>query len=81
VVLQDAFEAAQRFLDEAIRGDHNDEIVIGTCCEVADGWAFGYNTRAFLERGDIASSLVGNGPVIVPASGAQPYVGPIFGST
>jgi hypothetical protein len=33
VVLQDAFEIAQRFLDETIRPDHDVEIVIGHCKE------------------------------------------------
>jgi len=80
VVLQDAFAAAQRFLDEVIRPENEAEIVIGKCDETDEVWAFGYNSRAFLERGDISSSLVGNGPVIVPKSGAAPYIGSVFGA-
>jgi Immunity protein 35 len=79
VVLQDAFEAAQRFLDEVIRPENEVEIVINKCEEIDEGWAFGYNSRAFLERGDISSALAGNGPVIVPKSGAAPYIGSVFG--
>ncbi|WP_394359229.1 YrhB domain-containing protein [Amycolatopsis sp. SB7-3] len=78
MVLQDAFEAAQRFLDAKIRPKHATEIVIARCVENDEGWAFGYNSRAFLEDGDVMSSLVGNGPIIVPRSGADPYVGGIF---
>jgi hypothetical protein len=78
VVLQDAFEAAQRFLDEVIRAENDAEIVINKCDELSDGWAFGYNSRAFFEHGDISSALAGNGPVIVPKSGAKPYIGSIF---
>lgn len=80
MVLQDAFESAQRFLDQVVRVDHDIEIVIATCSEMPDGWAFGYNSRSFLEDGDIVSSLIGNGPVIVPKSGAQPYIGSVFGA-
>jgi Immunity protein 35 len=28
-------------------------------------WAFVYNTRSFVESGDMMQSLVGNGPVVV----------------
>ena len=76
MVLQDAFEKAQRFLDEVIRPEHRTEIVISKCQEIEEGWSFGYNTRAFVEDGDIMSALAGNGPVIVPRSGAAPYIAP-----
>lgn len=79
MVLQDAFEAAQRFLDEVIRIENEPEIVISRCEELDDAWSFGYNSRAFLEAGDISSALAGNGPVVVPKSGADPYIGSVFG--
>jgi hypothetical protein len=79
VVLQDAFEAAQRFLDEEIRAELDVEIVISRCDELEDAWSFGYNSRAFLEAGNISFALAGNGPVIVPKSGADPYIGSVFG--
>jgi hypothetical protein len=78
MVLQDAFERAQKFLDEVIRPKHDVEIVICHCGETDEGWSFGYNSRAWLEDGHVVSSLVGNGPVIVPKSGDAPYVGPLF---
>lgn len=78
MLLQDAFEIAQQFLDEVIRPEHSTEIVIARCAETEEGWTFSYNSRAFLEDGDIASSLVGNGPVVVPRSGEPPFVGPLF---
>jgi hypothetical protein len=48
VVLQDAFEAAQRYLDEQIRPGYDAEVVIGSCEERDDAWYFGYNTRAIM---------------------------------
>lgn len=78
MVLQDAFEAAQRFLDEEIRPEYKIELVIAKCEEVDEGWIFRCNSRAFLERGEFISSLVGNHPIIVPRSGAAPYIGSMF---
>jgi len=85
VVLQDAFETAQRFLDEGIRATHaahpqtsTVEIVICHCEETDDAWVFGYQSRAFLEQGDINSSLVGNGPLVVPKSGLPPFLDSMF---
>jgi hypothetical protein len=78
VVLQDAFEVAQRFLDDVVRPEHASEIVVSKCSETSEGWAFGYDTREFLEQGDITSALVGNGPVIVPRSGEAPHIGSVF---
>jgi hypothetical protein len=78
VLLQDAFEFAQSFLDKAVRPTHDVEIVIGRCKETDEGWEFGYNSRAFLEGGDIGASLIGNGPVVVPRDGSPPYVGSVF---
>ncbi len=78
MLLQDAFNRAQEFLDETIRPEHADEIVIGRITETDEGWEFGYNTRRFLEDDDITASLAGNGPIIVPRSGQDPYVGSLF---
>lgn len=78
MVMQDAYEAAQAFLDRVVRPENDAEIVISTCEEAPDEWRFGYDSRRFLELGDISFGLAGNGPVIVPKSGAGPYIGPIF---
>lgn len=78
MLLQDAFNSAQKFLDEVIRPMHAHEIVIGGVTETDDAWEFGYNTRPFLEDGELTASLLGNGPVIVPKSGQDPYLGSVF---
>lgn len=74
MVFQDAFEKAQRFLDGGIRLRHKTEIVISGCEELSDCWVFYYDSRAFLEEGDILSALAGNRPVIVPKSESDPYL-------
>lgn len=75
MLFQDAFQTAQQLLDDLVRSEHADEIVIGSCQDHASAWVFGYNTRQFLQDGVIAASLAGNGPVIVPKDGSAPYLG------
>ena len=85
MILQDAYEAAQRHLDEGTRSTHANhprtasvEIVICAVTETDDSWVFHYQTREFLEHADIAASLIGNGPIIVPKSGDEPFAGSIL---
>jgi hypothetical protein len=66
---QSAQELAERFLDEFVRPQYEDTIVIATCTEFPDHWVFGYQTRAFIESNDPRRSLLGKGPVVVPKSG------------
>jgi Immunity protein 35 len=73
MVLQDAFEMAQRFLDVSVRPQHDDEIVICSCQEFTYAWVFGYNTRRFLVENEILASLAGNGPVVVPKAGGPAW--------
>jgi hypothetical protein len=51
----------------------NHEIVICKEVEYDFGWVFDYNTRVFLETGNISSSLLGNGPLIVDRFNGQIY--------
>ncbi|QOC89673.1 YrhB domain-containing protein [Micromonospora craniellae] len=48
-------------------------VIIGAW-EHETAWSVGYQSRAFIESGDIHDSLVGNGPVVVPKSGADPWL-------
>ena len=36
---------------------------------------FGYNTRRFVVHDELLASLVGNGPVVVPKMGGEPFFG------
>ena len=75
MVLQDAYEAAQDLLNSQIRPVHGPDVVICSCTEFPKAWVFGYNTRRFLEDMILTDSLVGNGPIVVPRSGAAPFFG------
>ncbi len=49
-----------------------DWIVAGV--EEFDGaWAITYDGRAYVEHGDIRGALGGNGALVVPKSGAEPW--------
>lgn len=74
MIFQDAYESAQAYLDENIRGSHPQEIVIGSCVEYPNAWVFGYNTRRFFAEMDPMSSLAGNGPVVVLKAGGDPFL-------
>ncbi|MFE9693609.1 YrhB domain-containing protein [Micromonospora sp. NPDC005806] len=70
----EAREIAFAFL--ADRGDkiRTGEWVITGGREHETAWSVGYQSRAFIESGDIHDSLVGNGPVVVPKSGPDPWL-------
>ena len=74
VILQDAYDRAQRFLDTVVRPRHEAELVVASCVELEQAWVFGYNARAFLDGTDPLASLAGNGPVVVPRAGAAPFL-------
>ncbi|MCB2411984.1 YrhB family protein [Demequina sp. TTPB684] len=78
MLLQDAFDAAQVFLDTVIRPVHRVEIVICRCEETDEGWEFAYDSRAYLENQEFREALVGNGPVVIPRTGDAPYIRSVF---
>jgi hypothetical protein len=71
---EEARELAFAFL--AKQSDHlrTGEWVITGAEEHETAWSVSYQSRAFIETGDITRSLVGNGPVVVPKSGADPWL-------
>ncbi|WP_354697266.1 hypothetical protein DSM112329_02889 [Paraconexibacter sp. AEG42_29] len=74
MTFQDAYLAAQDYLDRHVRPDELDEIVLCACDEFRQAWVFGYNARSFLEHGSISDSMVGNGPVVVPKDGRPAWL-------
>jgi hypothetical protein len=47
--------------------------VISTVEEYDTAWAVSYNGRQYVESGDIRDALGGNGALVVPKSGAEPW--------
>ena len=75
LVLQDAYEAAQEILDRQVRSADAPDIIICSCTEFPSYWVFGFNTRRMIQYGDLRATFLGCGPVVVPKSGAAPYLG------
>jgi hypothetical protein len=65
-------EAKQKVLEllqsRRVGGDEGIDVIESKTIEKPYGWAFFYNSRRFIETGDIMHSLVGGGPVVVVAS-------------
>jgi hypothetical protein len=64
---------ANEFLDAVVRPDYNEPVDITSVVEYDQAWAIGYNTRRFID-GTLSASLLGNGPVVVPKDGSDPYL-------
>ncbi|MET8088508.1 YrhB domain-containing protein [Micromonospora sp. NPDC005237] len=71
---QDAREIALAFLADRMGEVRAGEWVITGVREHEAAWSVGYQSRAFIESGRISDALVGNGPVVVPKSGADPWL-------
>jgi len=41
--------------------------------EYDSAWAFSYNTRQYVEGGELRDALAGNGALVVPKTGAEPW--------
>jgi Immunity protein 35 len=60
-----AREIAERYLADEMEPMLGAEVVIVSIREYPTCWVVGYNTRAFVENGDLLRSLVGNGPMMI----------------
>ena len=50
------------------------EWVISEVDEYDTAWAFSYNSRTFLDTGEVTHALAGNGALVVPKSGDEPWL-------
>lgn len=41
--------------------------------ELPGHWVFFYQGRRYLEDGDITHALAGNGPIVIPKDGSEPF--------
>ena len=63
-----AFRTAQVWLD-GLSVELNDEIVLdGDPKETEFGWVFFYNSKRYIETGDVNGALAGNGPIVIMKS-------------
>lgn len=48
-------------------------VLVGETKDHGRWWVQGYQSRAFVEDGDIMQALAGNGPIAVPKDGSEPF--------
>jgi hypothetical protein len=48
-------------------------VLVGETKDYGRWWVQGYQSRAFVEDGDIMQALAGNGPYVVPKDGSEPF--------
>jgi Immunity protein 35 len=68
-----ARQVASDFLTQRSEHFRTGDWVLTHAEEYEAAWAVGYQSRDFLESGNIEDSLAGNGPAVVPKSGAAPW--------
>jgi hypothetical protein len=68
---ESAYTLARERVDHLARavGD-NFEILTASTREIEEGWVFFFNTKDFVQTGNPASALAGNGPLLVTRGGA-----------
>ncbi|MFG1893313.1 YrhB domain-containing protein [Micromonospora zamorensis] len=71
---EEAREIASAFLADRMDEIRSGEWVITGVQEHGTAWSVSYQSRAFVESGRISDALVGNGPAVVPKSGADPWL-------
>ncbi|MEH1027904.1 YrhB domain-containing protein [Micromonospora profundi] len=71
---EEARGIASGFLADRIEEFRTGEWVISGAEEHETAWSVSYQSRAFIESGRISDALVGNGPAVVPKSGAAPWL-------
>ncbi|MFF0366955.1 YrhB domain-containing protein [Micromonospora sp. NPDC005087] len=71
---EEASEIAFAFLADRVDEIRTGEWVIAGTREHETAWSVSYQARAFIESGRIADALAGNGPVVVPKSGVDPWL-------
>lgn len=71
----EARAVAERFLDDEIRPDFEEELILidSGIVETPDVWVFPYDTRIYAETLEVAHAIVGNAPIVVPKNGTEPW--------
>ncbi|RRD59055.1 hypothetical protein EII20_00940 [Comamonadaceae bacterium OH2545_COT-014] len=69
--IQEAKKIAEKYISKNIPPPEGDEykIIEEAIFEMTDGWYFPYQSKNFIETGNMNFSLVGNWPVFVSRSG------------
>jgi hypothetical protein len=71
-----AREIAAHFIEEHLQPNIEEEVTLQTEFEETKSyWVFFYNTRDYIETGNISYALLGNGPLLVEKSTGRARLG------
>lgn len=69
--LEAATDLARSLLDADESSDGIARVFVGAPRLIHDHWVFGYNSRRYVENGDVMAAFAGNGPIAVPVDAAR----------
>ena len=58
--------------------DGDDAVLVGDPIEFDQGWVFSYDSRRYVESGDLSAALAGNAPIAVLRDGDVRVLGTAF---
>jgi hypothetical protein len=70
---EEAVHIAQSVLSDRFEAFARGDWVICNVQEYESAWAVNYDGRKYVETGEIRGALGGNGALVVPKSGAEPW--------
>lgn len=70
---EDARQVATSLLTEQYPEFKAGNWILSGVEEYDTAWAFSYNTRIFVETGEVRHALAGNGALVIPKSGEKPW--------
>lgn len=73
VTEDDARRVATSLLSERYMDFKAGDWVLTSVEEYDTAWAFNYNSRLYVETGEVSHALAGNGALVVPKSGEDPW--------
>ena len=73
VTEEDARQVAFSLLSERLPEFKAGEWVLTDVEEFDTAWAYSYNSRAYVETREVSHALAGNGALVVPKSGDEPW--------
>lgn len=70
---EDAHRVATSLLSERYADFKAGDWILSGVEEYDTAWAFSYNTRVYVETREVRHALAGNGALVVPKSGDEPW--------
>lgn len=76
--LDQARRVAQAILESVALPDSDEAVIAGDPIEFDRGWVFTYDSKRYMESGDLSAALAGNAPIAVFRSGDVRVLGTAY---